>query len=82
MIDRLNPSRITAKPNPPASTTPASRSTWSCSVVRSTAAWLARTACSNTVATSELSSAARAAASAASRTTVRMVPSVGFMTAL
>src|ERR1700736_1685670 len=81
LMVRVKPSRITASPKPPASTTPASRRTASWSIVRSTAAWLSWTTRSRTTRRSSLSAAAAVAAVAASRMTVRMVPSVGFITA-
>ena len=75
-------SRITQIPRPPASTTPASASTASCSGVRasaSRAAWAASAKTSRARAPG-VSACARAA-SAAARATVSMVPSTGTPTA-
>ena len=66
-------------PAPPASTTPASRRTSSCSGVRSSAASPSSSA-SSTVRSIDPSLAASCAALATSRTTVRIVPSTGFIT--
>ena len=66
---------------PPASTTPASLSTGSMSGVRSSASAPWARAASSTPTRSAPPSAAFTAASDASRTTVRMVPSTGRITA-
>ena len=70
------------KPCPPASTTPASRRTGSISGVWATA-WRAAAAASSSRSTSVVAPLSRApsAASAAQRTTVRIVPSTGRITA-
>ena len=69
-------------PRPPASTTPASRSTWSCSGVMASASRAARAAAVNTSRARTDSAAARSrAASEAARATVSMVPSTGSPTA-
>src|SRR5436309_5303789 len=76
------PSRISWRPKPPASTTPASRRIWSWLGVFSTAARAPAAAAAitrGTVASGPL--AAVAAARPASRATVRIVPSVGLFTA-
>ncbi len=71
-----------SNPRPPASTTPASRSTGSSSGVRSTAVRAAAAACSSRPSSVVSPSArARSTDSAAMRTTVRMVPSTGRSTA-
>ena len=75
-------SRITLRPRPPASTTPASRSAGSWSGVRARASRAAAAAEVKTSRVRAPGSAARAsAASAAARMTDRMVPSTGTPTA-
>ena len=75
-------SRITLRPRPPASTTPASRSTASWSGVRASASRAAAAASVKTSRARAPGCSARAsAASAAARITVRMVPSTGVPTA-
>ncbi len=75
-------SRITQIPRPPASTTPASRSTCSCSGVRARASRAARAALVNTSRARVSGFEARAcAASEAARQTVSIVPSTGTPTA-
>ena len=69
------------KPAPPASTTPACFNTGSCSGVFASAARPATRALCKTARNDPPPSAAMTAASADSRTTVRMVPSMGFNTA-
>ena len=77
------PWRITRKPLPPASTTPAFFSTGFISVVCSRASWPSAMAAASTASGSlGVCRAASAALAAASRETVRMVPSAGFITAL
>ena len=77
-----NASSSSVKPCPPASTTPASRRTGSISGVWATA-WRAAAAASSSRSTSVVAPLSRApsAASAAQRTTVRIVPSTGRITA-
>ena len=75
------PSMITDNPSPPASTTPASRSTGSSVGVRATDSRDARYAASHVSSTSPPLPAACWAASASSRMTVSMVPSTGLATA-
>ena len=70
------------KPLPPASTTPAFFSTGFWLMVSARASWPSAMAASSTASTLFRSSAARMAAPAAMRDTVRMVPSAGFITAL
>ena len=74
-------SRNSRNPAPPASTTPASLSTGSISGVRASASAPCARAASSTVTRSPPSFDATTAASEASRTTVRMVPSTGRITA-
>src|SRR5437879_3364813 len=76
------PSRMICKPTPPASTTPASRRVWTWLGVFVTAALAPPAAAAITPGTvASTSLAAAAAARPASRATVRMVPSVGLLTA-
>ena len=76
------PSKIRHRPWPPASTTPAFFSTGSSSGVSSRASAAPMQAASHTWMGSLPSSRASRARSLATRATVRMVPSVGFITAL
>src|ERR1700730_4384465 len=76
------PSRMICRPNPPASTTPASRRMFSWLAVLSTAALAPSVAAAITLGTLASDSLAAAdAARPASRATVRIVPSVGLLTA-
>ena len=76
------PSRIRRKPLPPASTTPAFFRTGFMSMVCSRAMRPSAMAAASTPSRPSPSAAASTARLAASRETVRMVPSVGFITAL
>ena len=76
------PPRMSRKPLPPASTTPAFLRTGFMSVVCASVISPWAMACSSTYSTLFCSSAALAARSAARRETVRIVPSAGFITAL
>ena len=76
------PLRMTTKPLPPASITPARLSTGFMLTVSLSVSSPWAMACSRTYSMSLRSSAACLARSAARRETVRMVPSAGFMTAL
>ena len=76
------PWRMTKKPLPPASTTPAFLRTGFWFTVSARAMWPSLMASSRTNSTERSSRAASAARRAHSRETVRMVPSAGFMTAL
>ncbi len=76
------PWRMHKKPLPPASTTPAFFSTGFWLTVLARAAWPSAMAASSTASTLLCSWAASDALAAASRDTVRMVPSAGFITAL
>ena len=74
---RTTPSIIRTKPLPPASTTPASFSTAISSGVRARATSPSASSRRMNSPTSPVSAAARSAAAAASRATVRIVPSRG-----
>ena len=76
------PSRIRRKPLPPASTTPAFFRTGFMSMVCSRAMRPSAMAAASTPSRPSPSAAASTARLAARRETVRMVPSVGFITAL
>ena len=76
------PFRITRKPLPPASTTPAFLSTGFMSTVWRSVSSPCAMACSMTYSTLFFSALAAIARSAARRETVRIVPSAGFITAL
>ena len=79
---RYAPSKIFTRPAPPASTTPASFKTGRRFGVLSSDSFAASIACSMTMTISSSNSATLTAAAAHSRATVRMVPSVGRITAL
>ena len=79
---RLNPSKITASPCPPASTTPASRRTDSIVGVFATASSAADPMRASMPASDSPNSSASAAARAIQSITVSMVPSTGSATAL
>ena len=70
------------KPSPPASTTPARRSTGLMFCVSASASRAAASSASSMPSKSVLSLAKATAACAPRRLTVRIVPSAGFMTAL
>ena len=76
-----NPPKMYTKPWPPASTTPAFLSTGNCSGVWSRASCAAATTASHRT-ISSASSAMDSAFSQATLATVKIVPSVGFITAL
>ena len=76
------PRRMTIRPMPPLSTTPACFSTGSISGVRLRIASPTDSTSLNSLTTSSCLSRASSASSAMTRMTVRMVPSLGFITAL
>ena len=76
------PRKMTIRPMPPLSTTPACFSTGSISGVRFNMASPTDSTSLNSSTTSSCLSRASSASSAITRETVRIVPSLGFMTAL